>query len=261
MANPARRPKASRQHDSPPDGPHRVLMGAAADQNARRRRRMEDAHSMHPTLSDTVDFTFMAVFDGHGGGTAAEWCGERAHEYVGNELRVFLGDQGTSGRRRRMVEQCLDKAFARCDEAILADPNIASGCTVAACLIDWTDHRVPDIVCVWITKKSNRFTRLIVETQGQYCIEMERRLDCRLTTRAVTLLNRSVCWSVAGSSATTVSVVPPPTPTLTYRILYRNAGHNEVVWGRRDEGRGEWKAVLCVPPARPFHRHCPSGGL
>lgn len=141
MANPAlrRNKAATRINEQPEEQSDRILMGAAADQNSKRRRRMEDAHHMSPTLS--ASFSFLGVYDGHGGKTAADWCGDHVHEVLREELESC---QATSGPKRvRAVEACLDRTFERCDNLILQDANIQSGCTAAVCLIDWTDHRVP----------------------------------------------------------------------------------------------------------------------
>ena len=41
---------------------------------------MEDSHSFFYDFQDVKNQGFFAIFDGHGGKSAADWCGEHYHE-------------------------------------------------------------------------------------------------------------------------------------------------------------------------------------
>lgn len=54
-------------------------VGVAEDKGPSRRT-MEDAHSFVTNFAGVKGQGFWAVFDGHAGKHAAEWCGEHFHE-------------------------------------------------------------------------------------------------------------------------------------------------------------------------------------
>lgn len=55
-------------------------VGVAEDRNKRCRRAMEDAHSFVYDFAAIKGQGYFAVFDGHAGKHAAEWCGQNFHE-------------------------------------------------------------------------------------------------------------------------------------------------------------------------------------
>ncbi|CAF2375831.1 unnamed protein product [Brassica napus] len=59
-----------------------------------RRRDMEDAVSLHPSLlrKNSEDLHFYGVFDGHGCSHVAEKCRERLHEIVKHEVEAMASD-------------------------------------------------------------------------------------------------------------------------------------------------------------------------
>ncbi|TFY79943.1 hypothetical protein EWM64_g4067 [Hericium alpestre] len=50
------------------------------------RRTMEDAHSYNVDFADIHGQGFFAIFDGHAGKEAADWCGKNFHEYLSHYL-------------------------------------------------------------------------------------------------------------------------------------------------------------------------------
>lgn len=60
--------------------PFRV--GVSEDKNKKCRRTMEDAHSFVYDFAGVKGQGYFAVFDGHAGKHAAEWCGQNFHEYL-----------------------------------------------------------------------------------------------------------------------------------------------------------------------------------
>ncbi|WOO82399.1 Protein phosphatase 2C 1 [Vanrija pseudolonga] len=57
-------------------------VGVSEDRNKRCRRTMEDAHSFVYDYAGVRGQGYFAVFDGHAGKHAAEWCGQNFHEYL-----------------------------------------------------------------------------------------------------------------------------------------------------------------------------------
>nr|XP_019048209.1 protein phosphatase [Kwoniella bestiolae CBS 10118]OCF27139.1 protein phosphatase [Kwoniella bestiolae CBS 10118] len=57
-------------------------VGVSEDKNKRCRRTMEDAHSFVYDFAGVKGQGYFAVFDGHAGKHAAEWCGQNFHEYL-----------------------------------------------------------------------------------------------------------------------------------------------------------------------------------
>ncbi|ORY26483.1 phosphatase 2C-domain-containing protein [Naematelia encephala] len=57
-------------------------VGVSEDRNKKCRRTMEDAHSFVYDYAGVRGQGYFAVFDGHAGKHAAEWCGQNFHEYL-----------------------------------------------------------------------------------------------------------------------------------------------------------------------------------
>lgn len=55
-------------------------VGVASDKNKKCRRTMEDSHAFVYDYGNIPGQGYFAVFDGHAGKHAAEWCGEHFHE-------------------------------------------------------------------------------------------------------------------------------------------------------------------------------------
>lgn len=94
-------------------------------------------HSAHSFIYDFAGLKgqgFFAVFDGHAGKHAAEWCGEHFHEYLLDSLRT---DPSTP------VPDLLNATFHRVDEklsALAASENTHSGCTAVVAFLRLEDQ-------------------------------------------------------------------------------------------------------------------------
>ncbi|KAI0061706.1 PP2C-domain-containing protein, partial [Artomyces pyxidatus] len=90
---------------------------------------MEDAHTISLKLEEGDQTNaFFAVYDGHGGGTAAEFAGRNVHDRLVRE----------EAYREQNYPEALKRAFLGTDEDMLSDPTCIrdpSGCTAVAALI------------------------------------------------------------------------------------------------------------------------------
>lgn len=102
---------------------------------------MEDTHSyiydFHVSGSDSGYF---AIFDGHAGKSAAEYCGSNFHHILSKQLRA--ADAGVG------VPEILDRTFVECDmelDKLSSGGNTrTSGCTAVVAYTRWEDRNVPD---------------------------------------------------------------------------------------------------------------------
>lgn len=142
-------------------------VGVAEDRNRKWRRTMEDTHSYlynflgtpSPGLNlqrssvngkDSVgpldtssgnntdvvetDNGYFAIFDGHAGTFAAEWCGKKLHLVLEDIMRK---------NPNLPVPELLDQTFTSVDQQLEKLPVKNSGCTAVIALLRWED-RVPN---------------------------------------------------------------------------------------------------------------------
>ncbi|KAG5367481.1 Protein phosphatase 2C-like protein 1 [Yarrowia sp. C11] len=134
-------------------------VGVTEDKNSRCRRTMEDYHVAAHNICGTPDSGLFAVFDGHAGKQAAEYC---AAAVVGEveglimESEGFKGEESSSDdtdvvreeglehqdtdRSSKTVPELLNLAFMAIDRSI-EEKNLNSGCTAAVALLRWEDSR------------------------------------------------------------------------------------------------------------------------
>lgn len=140
-------------------------VGVTEDKNRKCRRTMEDTHaylynflntpapsgpaevngsepsenlSLSPTSSDAsnaveTDNGYFAIFDGHAGTFAAEWCGKKLHFVLQDVMRK---------NPNAPVPELLDQTFTSVDQQLDRLPLKNSGCTAVIALLRWED-RVP----------------------------------------------------------------------------------------------------------------------
>jgi len=115
------------QAESSLKGSFRV--GVSEDRNKRCRRTMEDAHSFVYDYAGVRGQGYFAVFDGHAGKHAAEWCGQNFHEYL---LDALLSEPD------QPVPDLLNKTFHVVDSRLsrLAQAGkTQSGCTAVTAFL------------------------------------------------------------------------------------------------------------------------------
>ncbi|GAA5915868.1 PP2C family serine/threonine-protein phosphatase [Sporobolomyces salmoneus] len=125
-------PVPSSSSSSSPGGGFRV--GVSVDRNKKCRRTMEDAHSFIYDFGGVRDQGFWAVWDGHAGKHAAEWCGMEFHKY----LLANLNQSSPS----TSVPSILNKTFQQVDSHLshlATSRNLHSGCTAVVAFLRLED--------------------------------------------------------------------------------------------------------------------------
>lgn len=139
-------------------------VGVTEDRNKKCRRTMEDTHAyLYNFLGNAVpsaqiddsdpscnpgdtspktgepapvvetDNGYFAIFDGHAGTFAAQWCGKKLHLILEDVMRKNLSAP---------VPELLDQTFTAVDQQLEKLPVKNSGCTAVVSLLRWED-RVP----------------------------------------------------------------------------------------------------------------------
>lgn len=140
-------------------------VGVTEDRNRKCRRTMEDTHAYlynflgTPAATNTVsespssnskaspddsstntdlsthaletDNGYFAIFDGHAGTFAAEWCGKKLHIILEEIMRKHPN---------AAVPELLDQAFTCVDQQLEKLPLKNSGCTAVAAVLRWEDR-------------------------------------------------------------------------------------------------------------------------
>lgn len=104
------------------------------------KRSVEDKDSLRQTPSDVsqhvveTDNGYFAIFDGHAGTFAAEWCGKKLHILLEDLMRKYPNAP---------VPELLDQAYTAADTQLERLPLKNSGCTAITAVLRWED-RVPN---------------------------------------------------------------------------------------------------------------------
>lgn len=147
--------------ESAPGPKSTFRVGVREDRNRRHRRTMEDTHAFLYNFLDTPapaadgsdgkdksskddkdvavsesDNGYFAIFDGHAGSFAADWCGKKLHIILEEMIRKHPNIP---------IPELLDMTFTTVDtqlEKLQLEYQKASGCTAAVAVLRWED-RVP----------------------------------------------------------------------------------------------------------------------
>lgn len=93
--------------------------------------------SLSPTTSSHVvetDNGYFAIFDGHAGTFAADWCGKKLHVLLEDMIRKFPNTP---------IPELLDQTFTNVDQQLDKLPQKNSGCTAICAVLRWED-RIPN---------------------------------------------------------------------------------------------------------------------
>ncbi|KAI9479064.1 phosphatase 2C [Coemansia sp. RSA 989] len=111
-------------------------IGVAFSKNRRYRRTMEDAHFHKCDFDNIKGQAFMAIFDGHAGKQAAQWCGN-------NFANVFLS---VKAKHKESVPELLNRTFVEADRQLESDVKTHSGCTAVVAFLEVKEVKDGDTV-------------------------------------------------------------------------------------------------------------------
>ncbi|TQS32272.1 hypothetical protein Golomagni_07419, partial [Golovinomyces magnicellulatus] len=127
-------------------------VGVWEDKNRKCRRTMEDTHAfLYNFLDSTADAGssksdagsskdgdvvesdngYFAIFDGHAGTFAADWCGKKVHIVLEEQIRKNPG---------MPFPEILDQTFTAADAQMAKLPIKNSGCTAAVAVLRWENR-------------------------------------------------------------------------------------------------------------------------
>jgi len=108
-----------------------LAVGVASDRNAKFRRFMEDADTVENNVNGDPNQAFFAVYDGHGGKTAALFCQAHLHKYFSEELSQHTPAELDSDAT---ISEILRRTYAKTDDAMSPTIPSAGACAVTAFL-------------------------------------------------------------------------------------------------------------------------------
>ena len=80
-----------------------------------------------------TDNGYFAIFDGHAGTFAADWCGKKLHILLEEMIRKYPNTP---------IPELLDQTFTSVDQQLEKLPVKNSGCTAITAVLRWED-RIP----------------------------------------------------------------------------------------------------------------------
>ncbi|KAF9169809.1 Protein phosphatase 2C 1 [Mortierella sp. AD011] len=100
-------------------------VGVSEDRNKRCRRTMEDTHAFICNFEGIAGHGFFAIFDGHAGKAAADWCGQHFHEVFGRILKEKADQPGVD------FQELVNDTFLSVDQQLaeVLQQGRSSGCT------------------------------------------------------------------------------------------------------------------------------------
>lgn len=110
-----------------------------SDPSLKSKRSLDDKSSLTTVSTDSAqhvvetDNGYFAIFDGHAGTFAAEWCGKKLHVLLEELMRR---------NPNTPVPELLDQAYTSADNQLEKLPLKNSGCTAITAVLRWED-RVP----------------------------------------------------------------------------------------------------------------------
>ncbi|GAA6021310.1 hypothetical protein JCM11491_005799 [Sporobolomyces phaffii] len=127
------------------DGPApEFRVGVSVDRNKKCRRTMEDAHSFIYDFGGIKGQGYFAVFDGHAGKHAAEWCGMEFHKVpcpapslpLDECVDAFVsGEPAPSVSAERITQRRADDELSN----LASSKNLHSGCTAVVAFLRLED--------------------------------------------------------------------------------------------------------------------------
>ncbi|KAI8321412.1 protein phosphatase 2C, partial [Martensiomyces pterosporus] len=164
------------------DGNAQAHIGVSFSKNRRYRRTMEDAHFHKYDFDGVGGQSLMAVFDGHAGRQAAQWCGD-------NFAEVFLKMKNDSPDLA--VPELLNKVFLEVDRRLAEEVKTHSGCTAVVAFLEVKDvstdgvsSRKRTLYCAnvgdarAVLSRNGTAARLTYDHKGEDAREAQRISEC-----------------------------------------------------------------------------------
>lgn len=110
-------------------------VGVSEDRNQKCRRTMEDSHAFVYDFGGIKGQGYFAIFDGHAGKHAAEWCGANFHKYLLQQLK--------DGQNGHPIPDLLNATFHVVDSELsklAAEDGTHSGCTAVTAFLRLEDE-------------------------------------------------------------------------------------------------------------------------
>ncbi|KAF9945988.1 Protein phosphatase 2C 1 [Mortierella alpina] len=157
---------------------YEFAVGVSEDRNRRCRRTMEDTHAFIYNYEGITGHGFFAIFDGHAGKAAADWCGQHFHEVFGRILEEKSEQPGVD------YQELVNDAFLAVDQQLAEalQQGRSSGCTAIMAYIRKEGNKrvlytgnVGDARAVLSHKE--RAVRLSYDHKGSDHTEAQRILD------------------------------------------------------------------------------------
>lgn len=120
--------RSPRTKKPPPDRPVVASFTVASEQGMR--KNMEDVYMVNGSVHDDPEKSYFAVFDGHAGSRAAEYCGQRMLDNITSTAAWRRGDVKEAVRYGM---QRTEQAYLR--SALTASPRWFDGTTAVCCLV------------------------------------------------------------------------------------------------------------------------------
>ncbi|KAI3657787.1 hypothetical protein MP638_000758 [Amoeboaphelidium occidentale] len=152
-----------------------VKLGISEEMNRKNRRSMEDAHCYNLDFCGRDGDALIAVFDGHAGKAAAQWCGDNIPE----RFRLLLEQDGNS---KRSIVELISKLFTDTDEELCDKKGIHSGCT-AALAYTTLRNNIRRLYCAnagdarVVLSRKGKAVRLTYDHKGMDSGEIKRVID------------------------------------------------------------------------------------
>ncbi|KAJ1962015.1 phosphatase 2C [Dipsacomyces acuminosporus] len=164
------------------DGNAQAHIGVSFSKNRRYRRTMEDAHFHRYGFDGVSGQSLMAVFDGHAGRQAAQWCGD-------NFADIFL--QLKEENPEISVPALLNMTFLEVDRRLADEVKTHSGCTAVVAFLEIKNDSTGEnsgskrtLYCAnvgdarAVLSRNGTATRLTYDHKGDDIREAQRISEC-----------------------------------------------------------------------------------
>ncbi|CAK9069029.1 unnamed protein product [Durusdinium trenchii] len=156
-----------------------ALVSQAVEPNFQYRPYMEDKYSIiDPFMEGELPnetWGFFAVYDGHGGAAAAEFCEAELHKVLASELRTALRAEKprrpSSPVRDEVVAEALTRTFQKADEQLRSVGAWRFGCTATVCLV----RRLPQSLRIHVANVGDSRAVSIDGSAGTQRLSMDHR--------------------------------------------------------------------------------------